>query len=271
MMIGLLAKAFRETWLMTFLFGFGVFCVLGLLTHVLPQIQGSITDVFKEIPIAKSLFSAMLGTELGSEVTAQSMQSFLWVHPVFLALTWGFEMIFCTRIPVGEIDRGTVDLLFGLPVSRRKVFLCETIIWLLSGVWLLSCALAGHWLIAPLLPDVIRPDFSVTLMVLLNFYCVFIAVGGIGFLIASVSNYRSRAVGTFFAIVLISFLLNFLAQFWIPARQIAFLSVMSYYRPAQTILSSEFASSNLLILLGIGAVAWAAAGEIMARRSLCSV
>lgn len=271
MMYGLLTKAFRETWLMTLLFGVGIFLVLGLLTHVLPQIQESIADVFKEIPFAKALFSAMLGTEVGAEVTAQSMQSFLWVHPTFLMLVWGFEVIFCTRMPVGEIDRGTVDLLFGLPVSRRKVFLCETFIWLASGIWLLFMALAGHWLIAPLLPNVIRPDFSVTFKVLLNFYCVYIAVGGIGFFIASVSNYRSRAIGTFFGILLASFLLNFLAQFWEFARQIAFLSVMSYYRPAQTILSTEFPVSNLLILLGIGGIAWAAAGEVMARRSLCSV
>ena len=73
-------------------------------------------------------------------------QAFLWVHPTVLTLVWAHEVVCCTRTPAGEIDRGTIDFLLGLPVSRVKIFAAELLGWLLSGVCILCCGYIGHWL-----------------------------------------------------------------------------------------------------------------------------
>ena len=73
-----------------------------------------------------------------------------------------------------------------------------------------------------------------------------------------------------FTLVLASFLLNFLAQFWVPAERLAFLSVMHYYQAATILRDGTIPWSDLAVLLAFGIVMWVIAGEISARRSICT-
>jgi ABC-type transport system involved in multi-copper enzyme maturation permease subunit len=271
MMRGLLAKTIREVWLTTSLFGIALFLVLALLTYVLPRVQEGLTDIFAHLPFVKTLMTALLGTDIGDEITARAVQALLWVHPVVLTIIWAHEIVFCTRMPAGEIDRGTIDVLLGLPVSRRAVYLCESAAWLVSGVLILSMGLAGHLMTASAMPADMRPAPSRVILVLTNLFCVYVSVGGIAFLVSALSDRRGRAIAIVFSIVLASFLLNFLAQFWEPAQQLAFLSVMDYYTPATILLEGRLPTSDVSVLLITGGVAWLLGGEVLARRSICTV
>jgi hypothetical protein len=270
-MRGLFSKTLHEVWLPTLLFGCSLLVVKALLTHVLPQIQEGLGDVFDQIPFVRSMLTALLGTELGEEISARTMQAFLWVHPVVLALLWAHEIAFCTRMPAGEIDRGTIDVLLSLPVSRRAVYACESIVWLVSGLLLLGMGLLGHRIAAPAMPEQMRPELSRAVLVTANLYCVYVAVGGIAFLVSALSDHRGPAMAIVFAIVLASFLLNFVAQFWDPARQIAFLSVMQYYQPARILQSGHLPIRDVAVLLLVGGSTWFLGGEVVARRSICTV
>ena len=197
MMYGLLIKSFRETRMMALFFGTALFFVLYVLTHLVPHIRESMMEIFQKVPFLKDLIAALLGTSMGFQVTPKSVFSFIWVHPTVLALVWGFEIVFCTRVPVGEVDRGTVDLLFGLPVSRWRVFLSETIVWLAMGVWLLGLAWLGHLISGRSIENSSRPDMLETGLVLLNFYSVYIAVGGISFFGIVVVQFAQPCCGNF--------------------------------------------------------------------------
>jgi hypothetical protein len=270
-MHGLLTKTLHEVWLATLLFGFSLLAVMALLTYILPQFQQGLGGVFDQIPFVRSMFTALLGTELGDEITARTMQVLLWVHPVVLTLLWTHEIALCTRMPAGEIDRGTIDVLLGLPVSRRAVYLCESIAWLVSGLLILGMGVLGHRIAVAAIPEAMQPELSRALLVIVNLYCVYVAVGGIALLVSSLSDRRGRAMAVVFAIVLASFLLNFVAQFWEPARQIAFLSVMEYYQPAQILQSGDFPIRDVAVLLSVGGSAWLLGGVVLARRSICTV
>lgn len=270
-MRGLFTKSFHEVWLPTLLFGLSLLAVMALLTYVLPQIQEGLGGVFEEIPFVRSMLAALLGTELGDEITARTLQAFLWVHPVVLALVWAHEISLCTRTPAGEIDRGTIDVLLSLPVSRRALYVCESIVWLVTGLLILLMGLLGHRIAAPTMPQEMRPELSRAILVTVNLYCVYVAVGGIALLVSALSNRRGRAMAIVFGIVLASFLLNFVAQFWELARQIAFLGVMKYYQPAQVLQSGDPPFQDLAVLLLVGVLAWLLGGEVVARRSICTV
>ena len=271
MMRGLLAKTLREMWLTILLFGLGLMLVKALLTYVLPQVQQGISNVMEQLPFVRSVLTAILGTEVGDQITAQTMQAFLWVHPVVLALVWGQEIVLCTRVPAGEIERGTIDILLGFPVSRRAVYLSETTVWLGSGVWIIVMGLIGHRIAAPAMPAEMRPELSRVVLVMANLLCVYVAVGGIAFLVSALSDRRGRAIAIVFGIVLASFFLNFLAQGWEPAEQIAFLSVIKYYQPAKILQGGGLPVGDITTLLAVGAVAWLLGGEVMARRSISTV
>lgn len=269
-MRGVSLKILREAWLATLLFAVALLLIEVLLNLVLPQVLGQMGDMLDRLPFIRKFLGALLGVEVEGDITAQLMAAFVWVHPVVLALIWASEIIFCTRYPAGEIDRGTIDVLLGLPVSRRQVYLCESAGWLLSGLIILAFAAIGNAIGSQAMALEYRPSFGLVVLVLLNLYGVYVAVGGLTFLVSSLSDRRGRAVTVIFGLVLASFLLNFLAQFWDPAKHIVFLSVLDYYQPALILREGAIAPSDLFTLLGVGAITWAIGMEVTARRSIAT-
>lgn len=270
-MRGLVAKALQEVWVATLIFGVALAGVMALLTFLLPQIQAGMDGVLESLPFVRGIMAAVLGTEVGEEITARAMQSLLWVHPTVLALIWAHEITLCTRTPAGEIDRGTIDFLLSLPVSRWKVYLSESVVWLTTGAFVLTLGYLGHRVAAPSMPQEMRPEPMIAARVLFNLYLLYFAVGAFALLVSSASNRRGWAMAFVFGVVIASFLLNFTAQLWEPAKPFAILGVMQYYRPAEIMKTHALAWGDLAVLFACGAVAWTAAGLIFARRSICTV
>lgn len=269
-MRGVLLKVLHETWLGTLLFALGLLAAEVLLNLILPQILGQLDTMMGRMPFVRDMLSALLGVDIEGEVTAQLMHAFVWVHPTVLTLLWANETMFGTRFPAAEVDRGTIDVLLALPVSRRGIYLCETIGWLGSGLIMLAAGAGGYLLGSRGLAADVRPDFARVLLVLFNLFCVYVAVGGFVFLVSSLSERRGRAVTVVFATVVASFLMNFLAQFWPPAEPFAFLSVLEYYQPATILSTGSLLPLDIGVLLVAGGAFWVAGLEITARRSLCT-
>ena len=213
MKYGLLQKIWMEVRWSVLWFSLGLCAIMGLLTALLPKVLGNIHKMFEQMPFVKPLLTALLGVDPGDRVSAELSQVFMWVHPTVLTLVWAHEVMYCSRMPAGEIDRGTADFLLCLPVSRWKVYVAESIGWLVSGVCILALGYAGHLAASLTVQPETRLSVANTLMVMANFGAVYLAVGSFAFLISAFSDRRGRAIGVVFAILLASFLLNFLAQF----------------------------------------------------------
>lgn len=268
---GLLRKIFYEVRFSVLLFAVGLAAIMSLLTALLPKVLGDIDKLFDSLSFIKPIISALLGVEVGDGLTAQMMQAFLWVHPTVLAMIWAHELMYCSRVPAAEIDRGTIDFLLGLPTSRWKLFLAETIGWLVSGMFILVVGWTGHAIASRWLEPDMLPSGLASFYVIVNLFAVFLAVGGMTFLLSASSDRRGRAIGIGFGILLFSFLLNFLAQFWEPAKSVSFLSVLSYYQPAKVLETGAFPTQNVLILTTLGVTLWICAGLVFRRRSICTV
>lgn len=269
-MRGILLKIVREGWPGLTIFALALFLVEVLLNLILPQILQQLGDLLERMPFIREFVGAMLGVSLEGELTVQLMQAFVWVHPTVLALLWAYLMLYCTRYPVAEIDRGTIDILLAFPVSRRAIYLCETAGWLGSGIVLLAAAAGGYAVGSRALETVSRPPFGSVLLVLFNLFCVYVAVGGVCYLLSASSESRGRAISGTFALVLASFLLTFLSQFWQPAEPFAFLSVLNYYQPANILRAGALETYDIIVLLAVGLAGWFGGMEITARRSICT-
>lgn len=270
-MKGLLRKIILEVRTPVLLFGIGLAVIMFLLTSLLPKVLGDIHRIFEKLPFIKPILTALIGIDINDGFTSQMMQAFLWVHPTVLSILWAHELMYCSRMPAAEIDRGTVDFLLGLPVSRWKLYISETIGWIISGVIIICIGLIGHIIASSALQPDMKPGNFAVLCITINLFAVYLAIGGIAFLVSANSDRRGRTIGIMFAIVLASFLLNFLAQFWEPAKTVSFLSIMEYYRPALTIQANEFPWKDVGILSTISLGAWLAGAVIFSRRSICTV
>ena len=268
---GLIIRAVRELWATTLVLGLVVFGVEAALAFVLQKFGAQMSQEWLQLEFARGIMQAMLGTEIAGRLGPQRYQSMAWVHPVVLALAWAHAMLCCTRVPAGEVDRGTADILLGLPVSRWEVFLSESFVWLACSVALFIAALMGNVLGGLAVPPEQRPPLARQLIVLLNFFCLNGAVGGLAWLVSSLNNRRGRAMTIVFLILLALFLLNYLAQFWSPLEKFVLLSPLHYHRPVNVLATGTWPWADLGVLAGAGATLWLAGGVVFARRDLCTV
>ncbi len=270
-MRGLIAKTLREAWVSLVLFALSLGAVEMLLAYILPMFVGDQFNQWLELKFIRNFVEVMLGTEVGETIGPHMIASIAWAHGVVLAIVWAQAITFCTRIPAGEVDRGTIDVLLGLPVSRKKLYVCESLVWLLSGVVTVVVGLVGNIIGGRGGMDEMKMTSGQSVIVVTNLYCLYLAVGGMSWLVSSLSDRRGRAVSVVLAIVLASFFLNFISQLWSPAEGLAFLGVLNYYRPLMILRDSGWPVSDMIILVGVGGISWLIGGIVFIRRDIRTV
>ena len=271
MNMGLMLKAALEIWPVTLMCGGLLFGVEAVLAYVLPTFQSQFSTGMLQIEFVQSLVGAMLGVDASEAAGPQAFMAFPWVHPVVLALIWSHAMICCTRMPVGEIDRGTIDLTLTLPLTRWNVLRSETLVWILAGIVVLGLGLGGYLTGRSYVQADARPDVGRTLIVLMNCFCLYLAVGGLSWCVSASFDRRGPALALVFGILLASFLLNFLGPFWSVAKRFSFLGLLDYYRPMIILRDGVVPWNNMAVLLGVAFILWTAAGVIFSRRDICTV
>ncbi|MFG0329422.1 MAG: ABC transporter permease subunit [Phycisphaerales bacterium] len=267
-MIGLTLRVARETRTAAILFVVGMSAVLGALTLVIPQILDGMESIWEQMPFIRQFVAGLLGVNMDEELTGEITQAFLWVHPAPLALLWAIAIMHGTRLPAGEIDRGTIDLLLGLPVKRSQAYLAETIVVLAVMALTLVTGALTHVICGAIVAADFTPSIGDLARIIVNFFAIGAAVAGLAFFVSSLCERRGVAVGIAFAIVLFSFIINFIAQFWEAAEPIAFLSLLTYYRPAAIVRDHTWPLAHLITLGGIALIAWLAGLAIFARRDI---
>jgi len=268
---GLLGKALRETVPVTLLFGAAVFLVELALAYVLPAFQEQFSDTLLELPFVRNAVGAMLGTQVGESLGTEAFHSIGWVHPAVLALLWAHAIVVCTRVPAGEVDRGSVDFLLGLPVSRWEIHATETIVWLGSGLAVVAAVAAGNALASSALAPALRPPPEPRWIAAANLFGLYLTAGAFAWFVSSLSDRRGRAITLAFVVLLASFLLRYLAQFWEPARGLSPLSLLHYYKPLAILRDAAWPTGDLAVL-GLAATAlWGSAAALFLRRDLCAV
>jgi len=267
---GIIAKSARELLPATVLLGLALLIAEAVLAYVLPTFARQIVGNILQIPFAQVFIRALVGVEVSPDMGPEVFGAIAWAHPVALALLWAHAAISTTRIPAGEVDRGTVDILLSWPVSRWGLYLSDTLAWAGAGGAVVALALVGSFLGSRSLEPALRPDWGRTAIVLVNLLAMYGAVGGLGYLCSSLADRRGWAIGAVFALVVTSFLVNYLAQLWEPARRVEFLSVLRYYRPLLTIRDGTWPWSNIAVLAGTAAALWTAGGVITSRRDLAT-
>ncbi len=268
---GVLTKTVREVWVVTLIFAAAMAAVEALLAGVIPIFVDEAAGQILKVPFIRNMLAALLGTEIGDAVGPAVVLPLAWAHPLVLGLLAAQEVTHCTRMPAGEIDRGTIDVVLALPVSRRDLYVVETAVFVGAGAFVMMAGIAGHRFGNLFAPPGFVLSTRLLLMIVGNLFCLYLAVGGVAFAVSSLSNLRGRAIAVVLAIVMASFLLNFLAQMWAPAKTISWASVLTYYRPAMILREQAWPVSHMAVLLAIGVSCWTFGAVAFARRDICTV
>jgi O-antigen/teichoic acid export membrane protein len=157
-------------------------------------------------------------------------------------------------------------VLYALPVSRWELHISETAAWVTSAAVVLGMAAAGN-AIGNLMAGAAWHAGRVG-MVLLNLAVLYLSVGSFAWLMSAASDRRGRAMAVSFVVVVVSFLLNYLAQFWTVLEHVAWMSLLRYYRPLMALKDGTWPARDVVVLGVLAGVMWWAAGVVSARRDL---
>jgi len=268
---GLLNKSFREAAAVIFGFALGLAIFESFVSYIFWTYQEELTSELLQIEFLQDLINSLVGGQAGGYIGPGTLNSLAWVHPLVLSIVFATEVTLCTRVPAGEIDRGTIDILFALPVSRWRVYVAETVVWLGAGVVLMAFALAGSRIGYLAVPIEDRPEIVRQLIILANLFALYACVGSMSLLISALSDRRGRAIGAIFAILLTLFLWNFVAQYWEPADRVGFLNILSYYKPMPVLVDGAFPVRDVAVLVACALPLWVVGGLVLARRDICTV
>ncbi|MEW6250548.1 MAG: ABC transporter permease subunit [Planctomycetota bacterium] len=211
-----------------------------------------------EHPIVSKLMASSLGAQPEIQVSATGFMTIGFSHPLLHAFTWTLLLTIGTRTLVGEIDRGTADLLLALPVSRARVYLSSSLVLLVAALTMALAPIAGaalgQWLIVP--PEPL--NLPRLWLLVANIAALNVAIGGLTLLSSSWFSRRGPAVGAVLGVLLLSVLLQVLGPFWFVAHHLRFLGILYYYHPLPPIRSGELPAHDILVLLCIAVIAWTA-------------
>lgn len=266
--LGLVQRSLRETAFATLVFSGLLGLISGLLAYALPRVQERFA-IKQNIPAPIQQFrNVMLGFDATGAGVSDIAFSIAWSHPVVLALLFAHAIVVCSRVLAGEVERGTIDVLLGLPVSRGTLWLSETCAWLLTAVVVLASIYAGSFIGSRWIKPEFRPDWGNLAMVLANLALVYGVVAMLALAAASIFDRRGRAVLLVLVLSVGSLLINFLEILWEPAKHVAFLSILHYYRPVGMLMRAEWPWRDMAVLGGIALAAWVTAGVVLSRRGI---
>ena len=265
---GLLNKAIRELWPTTLLVGLLVCAFEGVIAVVLPRYENQMGIQMLDMPFVKRVIEGMLGSKMADQIGPEILWSIPWAHPVMLSLVLAHAVIIGTRLPAGEVDRGTIDVALGLPISRWQWMRTDSVVWVFSGVLVIAMAAIGNRTGSAIMDSGFAPGGWVAWMIYLNLLGLYLAVGSGAWLISSLSDRRGKAITLAFVLIVTSFLVSYLEQFWEPARFVSWLSVLSYHRPLLILRDGHWPVRDLCVLYGTAGVLWASAAAVFHRRDL---
>jgi ABC-2 type transport system permease protein len=256
MSVAVMRKTARDALLLLVIAVLAILIFECLLVRALGEFADEITEVWFRLAFLKNLVNALVGADLAENVTATSLVTIGFSHPLLYAFVWGFLLTTCTRIIAGEIDRGTADLLLSLPLSRARVYASISVAWMLGGMLICAAPLVGIWLgeLASPMSEPLKLSRLRTAPV--NLFALYLAIGCGTMLVSSLVARRGTAIAVVLATLLASFLLSFLAQFWPIARHISFLGVLDYYRPLETVRTGKWPITEITVLCTSAIVLW---------------
>jgi ABC-2 type transport system permease protein len=240
---------------------------LVLFNFALNSVPREQTAQWFRLPWVRSLISALVGADVADFAKPGGILSLGFSHPLVWVLLVGFSLTLSSGALAGEVDRGTMDVLATLPLSRAAIYtsisaalfvMASALCWFAwigakIGLWLTGC------------PDVPMDLFAI---VTCNLSTAVVMVSSLGLAISAAANRRGVAVAAAFFVIFYSFVLNFLCSLWPALRPLSFTGFLHYYAPLVVIRDEAWPWANIGVLFAEAFVCWVAGLALFVRRDI---
>jgi len=186
-------------------------------------------------------------------------------HPFFVILLGTWVVRTSNAAIAGEVGTGTMDLLASRPILRWQFVAAG----FAASVLGLTLIIVSAWIGTAI--GVGTRQLGVTsadlIPVAAGAWLLFAAWSAVGLLVSSTRRDGGQAIGWTTAILVVSFVLDYLARLWTPITGLRSLSLFRYYEP-QAIFSDGLPGTTVVVLMATLVVRLIAAIVVIDRRDL---
>jgi ABC-2 type transport system permease protein len=209
------------------------------------------------------------GPSLSAFISFGGMISQVYFHPMVIASFIALAITIGT-LATAEIESGFIDLILSRPMARHWMITRSIIVAAICVVGVVITLMTASWVgLYTLAPrDTPWPPASQILSLGSNLCILMLAWCAIATAIGAGSRRRGVAGACAGFLALATFLLDYTARVWAPARSIAWLSPFHYYNALDLIAGAPVEPANLVILTGISIAGFGLAYFLFQRRDL---
>ncbi len=172
--------------------------------------------------------------------------------------------------PAAEIESRFMDLVMAHPMARHWIVTRTLLIILGCTLLLLSAMVLGthlglHWF-GP--EEAVGHTGRLARLLAVNVGFLLMSWGGVTAAMTSLSRRRAIPGSIAGLLVFSSYLIDYLARVWKPARSVSWLSPFHYFNAVDFLTSGQLPPRDLWVLAGIAVCGFALAYTLFARRDL---
>ena len=210
----------------------------------------------------------LFGDQFITDYSVNGVVALGFEHPLIFVTFFFVGISLPVRQLAGAVERGTLELLLTMPVSRLRIGLS---LWAASGAFLLIL-LVGCWLGTglglALFPATRDLDVVIVLRLGLNLWLLTFAVSSYALLISAYARETAPAVQLAVGLTLLFFFLDYAAQIWPAIEVLGPLSPFHYYDSQELLRGDAPWMRNALVLLGLALICGSVGLKRIQRRDV---
>lgn len=169
-------------------------------------------------------------------------------HPFVLIFLAIIAIMLPAKHIASEIEGGTLELLFSLPVKRFEIA-CS--LWLISLFALLMVIVGcwiGTWAGTLVYPQFSNLSFPRLILTGINLWLLMVAINGYTFFLAAFAREGSGVTLRAAGVTLFFYFLNYVARLWPKIEFLKHASIFNYYQPQKVMIGQAGFRANIILL-----------------------
>jgi len=211
----------------------------------------------------------MLGPSVIALLSFSGIVCLGYFHIAVIGALIGLTVVLATE-PAGEIETQFMDLVMAHSMSRHWIITRTVLLILGCTAFVLGAMMLGtwfglHWL-AP--KEAIQPTLRIARALICNLGVLLLCWGGVTLVMTSLARRRSVPGSAVGLLALASYLVDYLARVWKPARSVSWLSPFHYFNAVDFMTSGTLPPRDIWVLAGTAVCGCGLAYVLFARRDL---
>lgn len=206
---------------------------------------GALKNAIGQMPLPARQF---LGEQFIARLSVSGAIAFGYAHPFVLVTLFLVAILLPARHVAGEIESGTLELIFSLPVSRRTILLS---LWLASGFFLL--VLSAGCLLGTGMGLLIYSDLgSIPTLSLIrldiNLWLLVFAISSLTLSLSTFNHEGGQTAVRAAGITLFFYFFDFVVRIWSETEFLHPITIFYYFQPLEVLENEANWGVHVLIL-----------------------